>query len=136
MVKETKTRTKTRILLLEDDVFHRSLLAEGLEEYYEFEVARAATVSDAEEQLRKVEPDLLLLDCVLGDNEAQVIDWARKIRQDPTFAAIPILFVTAFYRAMEEQTKTIENSAILAKPFTFEDVTEKMHDLLVSEAQR
>lgn len=126
-----RKNSKTKVLLLEDDVFHRSLLAEGLEEYYECEVARAANLAEAEKQLESDKPDLLVLDCVLGDNQFQVIDWARRIRADGMLADVPILFVTAFYRATEEQARTIENSAILAKPFTFDDVAQKMRELLV-----
>ncbi len=118
------------ILLLEDDEFHRTLLAEGLEEYYDYHVHQAETIEEAEGVLHSVSPDLLILDCVMGENRFQVIEWARKIRKRQEFSRTPILFVTAFYREMEEQVKRIESASILEKPFTFEDVTEKMKELL------
>jgi DNA-binding response OmpR family regulator len=78
-------------------------------------------------------PDLLLLDCVLGNNRFQVIEWAEKVRRRSELSKVPILFVTAYYREMEERVREIENSDILAKPFTFEDVTQKLQRLLAGK---
>ena len=126
-------KPKTSVLVLEDDPLHRSLLAEGLEAYYDYDVIRAASLQEAEEGLRQVSPDLLLLDCVLGGNRFQVVDWVRGLRQG-RLATVPILFVTAYFSEMEEEVRGIEHSAILAKPFTFDDVTAKMRALLKASA--
>lgn len=119
-----------KVLLLEDDEFHRDLLAQGLEEYYDYQVDRAETIAEAEEVLKAGTPDLLVLDCVLADDRFQVIEWVRGLRKRPKLADTPILFVTAFYREMKEQVESIPRSSILEKPFTFEDVTQKMRELL------
>jgi DNA-binding response OmpR family regulator len=124
---------KKEILLLEDDPDHRSILAEGLEEYYDYRVTRAQNVQEAEECLQTIIPDLLLLDCVLGDNRFQVIEWAEQVRRRPALSRAPILFVTAYYQEMEERAREIENADILAKPFTFEDVTQKLQGLLAGK---
>lgn len=121
---------RARVLLLEDDEFHRELLAEGLEEYYDYSVDRAETIAEAETLLKAGTPDLFVLDCVLGDDRFQVIEWVREMRMRPGLETIPILFVTAFYREMKEQVGSIKYSSILEKPFTFEDVTQKMRELL------
>lgn len=125
---------KTRVLLVDDDLFHRELLAEGLKDYYDYQVAMAENLPRAEERLREVTPDLIVLDCVLGDNRFASMDWARQLRSRPELADTPILFVTAYYREMEDRAKQIPRSAILPKPFTFEDVTRKMRELLTGKA--
>lgn len=125
---------KTKILLLDNDNVHRSLLAEGLQEYYDFEVAMAGDLGEVEEGLRKARPDLLVLDCVIGPNRSEVIDWAKKMRRNRKLATMPILFVTAYFRQMEEQVRGIERSAILAKPFAFDDVIAAIRGLLGSVA--
>ena len=125
-------KTRTKILLLEDNVFHRSLLAEGLEEYYEYEVSKASTLDEAKERLGQSSPDILVLDCVVGENRFEVLDWARELRKSG-MASVPILFVTAYYGEMEDEVRGIEHSSILAKPFTFDDVTERMERLLGPE---
>jgi len=121
---------KTKILLLDDDVFHRGLLAEGLEDYYDFEVTRVATLSAAQDLIEQANPALLLLDIVLGDDRLEVIEWVKYLRETPRFRSIPVLFVTAYYREMEDRVRGIEHAAILAKPFNFEDVTHQIRRLL------
>lgn len=118
------------VLLLEDDEFHRELLAEGLEEYYDYRVERAETLAEAQKVLAGGAPDLLVLDCVLGSDRFQVVEWVRELRERPGFEAVPILFVTAFYREMKDLVETIGTSSILEKPFTFEDVARRMRELL------
>jgi DNA-binding response OmpR family regulator len=125
---------KSRVLLIEDDLFHRELLAEGLRDYYDYHVVAAEDLERAEELLRKLTPDLIVLDCVLGDYRFESMDWAEGLRNRPEFSETPILFVTAFYNEMEERAKRIQRSAILAKPFTFDGVTLKMRELLASKA--
>ena len=121
---------KSKVLLVEDDLFHRELLAEGLRDYYDYYVVVAENLQQVEERLRELKLDLIVLDCVLGDNRFESMDWAEKLRRRPALSATPILFVTAYYNEMEERAKGIQRSAILAKPFTFEDVTHKMRELL------
>lgn len=127
---EEKLDKKPKILLLDDDSSHRSLLAAGLEQDYGYEVARAETLEEAEERLANFTPDLLLLDLVLAKNRFRVIDWVKELRMRPALARTPILFVTAYYREMQEQVSRVDNSDTLAKPFTFEDVTLKLRGLL------
>ncbi len=121
---------KSKVLVLEDDEFHRTILADGLEDYYDYEVFMAESLERADELLETLVPDLLVLDCVLGDDRFQVIEWAKRLRKRRVFSRTPVLFVTAFYQEMEGHVREIERSLILAKPFTFQDVTQKMSELL------
>ena len=120
------------ILLVEDDLFHRELLAEGLRDYYSYDVVMAGDLQHADERLREMTPNLIVLDCVLGGNRFEAMDWAERLRSRPKLGKTPILFVTAFYNEMEDRAKAIPRSEILAKPFSFEDVTHKMRDLLAA----
>lgn len=122
-----------KVLLVEDDLFHREVLAEGLRAYYSYDVVVAENLERAEEQLQKATPNLIVLDCVLGGNRFEAMDWAEQLRRRPKLRKTPILFVTAFYNEMEERAKGIKHSAILAKPFNFEDVTHRMRDLLAAK---
>ena len=122
---------KPKILLLDDDMFHRGLLAEGLEDYYDFEVTRADSLASAQQAVEDLNPDLLLLDLVVGDDRFAVLQWVKSLRfGGGPFENIPVLFVTAYYKEMEEHVRGLEGSLILEKPFKFEDVTEKIRELL------
>jgi len=125
---------KKKVLLVEDDLFHRELLAEGLQDYYDYDVVVAESLERAEHKLREATPDFIILDCVLENNRFASMDWAKKLRATSTLAETPILFVTAYYREMEDQASKIPRSAILPKPFTFEDVTQKLRELLTGKA--
>jgi DNA-binding response OmpR family regulator len=122
-----------KVLLVEDDLFHRELLAEGLRDYYSYDVVVAENLQRAEDKLQEMTPDLIVLDCVVGGNRFEAMDWAEQLRSRPAFLKTPILFVTAFYNEMEDRAKGIKHSAILAKPFNFEDVTHRMRGLLAAK---
>jgi DNA-binding response OmpR family regulator len=121
---------KPKILLLDDDMFHRGLLAEGLEDYYDFEVTKVDSLASARRAIQNLEPDLLLLDLVVGDDRFQVLQWVQELRKEEPFKKIPVLFVTAYFKEMEEHVRGLEGTAILEKPFRFEDVTQGIRKLL------
>lgn len=121
---------KPKILLLDDDVFHRGLLAEGLEDYYDFEVTRVDTLAAAQRAIGELTPDLLLLDLVMGDDRLGVLQWVRSLRQGGPFKNIPVLFVTAHFKDMEEHVRGLAGTLVLEKPFKFADAIPKIRGLL------
>ncbi len=121
---------KPKILLLDDDVFHRGLLAEGLQDYYELEVTRVDSLAAAQQVIAELKPDLLLLDLVVGEDRLEVLQWVKDLRRGGTFKNVPVLFVTAYFKEMEEHVRGLENTVILEKPFKFEDVTTRIRKLL------
>lgn len=121
---------KLKILLLDDDVFHRGLLAEGLEDYYDFDVTRVDSLAAAQQAISDLNPDLLLLDLVVGDDRLEVLQWVKNLRRGGPFKNVPVLFVTAYFKEMEEHVRGLERTVILEKPFKFDDVTHKIRKLL------
>ena len=120
---------KPKILILDDDELHRGLLGDGLEDYYDFEIARAEGIASAEEILKTYHPDLFLLDVVLHKEKFKVIQWVENLRRTPKYRHIPVLFVTA-QGNMKEHVERLERTDFLGKPFTFEDVVIKIRALL------
>ena len=121
---------KPKILLLDDDVFHRGLLSEGLEDYFDFDVTKVADLSAAQLALRDITPDLLLLDVVVGDDRFEVLNWVKSVRRGGPFKNIPVLFVTAHFEEIADHLRGIENTEILEKPFKFSDVIPKIRKLM------
>jgi len=120
---------RTKILLLDDDVFHRGLLSEGLEDYFDFDVTKVADLASAQRALSDINPDLLLLDVVVGDDRFEVLNWVKSVRRGGPFQNIPVLFVTAHFEEIAEHLRGIENTEILVKPFKFSDVIPKIRRL-------
>jgi DNA-binding response OmpR family regulator len=81
-----------KILLIEDDTDLFTLLKYNLEKEG-FIFAGAETGKGALELCWRQRPDLVLLDIMLPDTDG--LEICRRIREDPQFGHIPIIFLTA-----------------------------------------
>jgi CheY-like chemotaxis protein len=122
----------SKILIAEDNAVNRELLRELLE-------MRGHTVAEAcdgEEALRMIEqtqPDLLLLD--IGMPLLDGFGVMRKIREDPCFASLPVVAVTAY--AMQGDREKILSSnfdGYLSKPVNARSLGEELDRLLRKRA--
>ena len=122
----------TTILIAEDNATNRELLREILE-------ARGCAVleaCDGQQALAMIEesqPDLVLMDIGMPimDGYATV----RKIRQNPLFASLPVVAVTAY--AMQGDSEKILSSGFdgyLAKPVNSQSLSEELGRLLAKPA--
>ncbi|MFI5175886.1 MAG: winged helix-turn-helix domain-containing protein [Terriglobia bacterium] len=105
-----------RILLIEDDRDIAELVKYNLEKNG-FEVHLQANGSGIQSLLRKVQPNLILLDVMLPD--ADGFELCKEIRREPTGKHIPIVFLTA--RAEEfDKVLGLELGAddYITKPFS------------------
>jgi CheY-like chemotaxis protein len=105
-----------RILLVEDNEVNRQLAVELLEQ----EGCRVEVAVNGREAVTMVDQAESAYDLVLMDMQMPVMDGCqatRLIRQDPRFAALPIVAMTAHARD-EERQKTIDAgmNAHIAKP--------------------
>jgi DNA-binding response OmpR family regulator len=94
--------TKPRILIVEDDEFIATLIADALEDETDCRTLILHNGSDAIRFLAEQPVDLLILDYQLpGANGIEVYD---AMRRDPRTQHVPVLFITAndkraeFYR--------------------------------------
>jgi two-component system, cell cycle response regulator DivK len=124
----------TKILIAEDNAVNRELLRELLE-------VRGYTVveaCDGEEALRMIEqtqPDLLLLD--IGMPVLDGFGVMRKIRENPRFASLPVVAVTAY--AMQGDREKILNSQFdgyLSKPVNSRSLAEELDRLLIKRVNQ
>ena len=118
----------TKILIAEDNAVNRELLRELLE-------VRGYTVveaCDGEEALRMIEqtqPNMLLLD--IGMPLLDGFGVIRKIRENPRFASLPVVAVTAY--AMQGDREKILSSQFdgyLSKPVNSRALAEELDRLL------
>ncbi len=109
-----------RILIVEDE----SSIRENIEEMLQLKGIETKGVENAIQALRHLEefnPTLILCDLMMP--EMNGIDFLLRIKQDPRFANIPLIFVSA--RAeVSEREKALELGAIdfITKPFVFRDI--------------
>ena len=81
------------ILLVEDDATNRKLVRVVLSDKKRYRILEATSATEALAQLRKVKPDLLLLDIRLGEGSG--LDVIRTVRADPSFDDVPVVAITA-----------------------------------------
>jgi two-component system response regulator RegX3 len=114
-----------RILVVEDERAISEPLAESLAREG-FAVDVAATVADAQEALRRGEPDLLLLDVMLPDGDGR--DLCREVRRG---SDVPIVMLTA--RGEEiDRVVGLELGAddYVVKPFSARELAARIRAIL------
>ena len=89
----------TTILVVDDSAENLALLSDLLLPLYE-----VRAVNSGERALRaaagKPRPDLILLDVMMPEMDGYEVLW--QLRQDPTTADIPVIFVTALDTSVDE----------------------------------
>lgn len=78
------------------------------------------------QRIREVEPDLIILDFLMGDRELLGWQLLQKLKMDRSLAAIPVVVCTAAVKAVQEQQGylTEQGVMIVLKPFTVDQLEE------------
>src|ERR1700749_1502483 len=105
-------------ILMVDDKTANLLALEAVLDRPEYDLIRANSGSDALEALHQ-HPDIAL---ILLDVQMPIMDGfetARRIKRDPAYAAIPIIFITAVYTTDPFVLKGMQAGGIdyFTKPF-------------------
>jgi CheY-like chemotaxis protein len=124
----------SKILIAEDNPVNRELLRELLE-------VRGHTVAEAcdgEEALRIIEqtqPDLVLLD--IGMPLLDGFGVIRKIRENPRFASMPVVAVTAYaMRGDREKILSSNFDGYLSKPVDARSLDQELDRVLRQEGEQ
>jgi CheY-like chemotaxis protein len=118
----------SKVFVAEDNPVNRELLRELLEARGH-EVFEATNGQEALDTIRDIEPDILLLD--LGMPVLDGYATVKKIRENPDFAKLPVLAVTAY--AMRGDRERILDSGFdgyLSKPVQAQSLFEELDRLL------
>jgi two-component system cell cycle response regulator DivK len=117
-----------KVLIAEDNAVNRELLRELLETRG-YVVDEACDGQVALEMIEQMRPDILLLDIGMPVLDGFAV--VRRIRENPRFAALPVLAVTAY--AMQGDREKILNSGFdgyLSKPVNWTVLEEEINRLL------
>lgn len=117
-----------QILLVDDEqdlvwALRHSLSDEGHEVLTAYDGVEALTVA------RRHRPDLVILDVIMPRLDGLQV--CRRLRRDPTLAAVPILFLTV-RSATENRVKGLDEGGddYLTKPFDLEELKARVRALL------
>lgn len=128
---------KPKILIIEDDVDLVAAMKRILESKG-FNAKIAYDPDEGKEELKKDEPDLIILDVMFGNKgESRGFDFAQTIKLDKKFASIPILMLTAinterpsFKFSPDTDSEFLPVDVFLDKPVHSEDLIRKVEELL------
>jgi CheY-like chemotaxis protein len=115
---------KQRILVVEDNPLNRELLCDWLE-VEGYEVSSVEDLSAAIRSIEDREPDAVLLDVQLGDEDG--LSLAAWMRKRPKLCHIPVIAVTA-HALVTEQHRFLQAgcNACVSKPINFKELREEM----------
>ena len=119
---------KITILIVEDEAAIRGMLMIVLEQAG-FTPVAAADIDSAQKILADNGPDLLLLDWMLPGVSG--VEWARRLKKDPSYRDLPIIMLTA--RGEEEdKVRGLEIGAddYLTKPFSPKELVARIRAVL------
>jgi two-component system alkaline phosphatase synthesis response regulator PhoP len=119
---------KTRILLVDDEkdlvwAIQHSLSDEGHQVLTAYDGVEALGLA------RRHHPDLIILDIIMPRLDGLQV--CRRLRRDPTLAAVPILFLTVC-STIEDRIKGLDEGGddYLVKPFDLEELKARVRALL------
>ncbi len=115
---------KHRILVVEDNPLNRELLCDWLEAEGH-EVLSAEDLAAARNVLTDQQPDVVLLDVQLGNEDG--LSLAEWMRQRPKLCHIPVIAVTA-HALVTEQQRFLQAgcNACVSKPVNFKLLSEQL----------
>jgi len=124
---DTAAGRRRVVMVVEDDRPVGELLASIINDedgYYAIHVTRPR---DALETLKKIKPDLLVLD--VGLPEMSGIELYDRVRQDEKLKRVPVMFETAVAHENRLEFKKRGITNVVEKPFELDQVLRKVHQL-------
>ena len=117
--------SKTKVLIVDDDMAASRLLGLGLEKTGAFEVKVENSATQAFGRAREFRPNVILLDvCMPGADGGDV---AFQIHDDPSLRSIPIIFLTSLISGHEASKAVMRGGyEFLSKPASLGKVIESI----------
>ena len=126
-----------RILVVNDTQEILELFREILEEMG-FAVEIMSYAPRELEQIRAVEPDIVILDLIFGPRELEGWQLLQKLRMDRQFESLPVIVCSAAVREVAEQEGYLTEQGVLIvlKPFTVAQLEEAVRRAVKMADQR
>jgi CheY-like chemotaxis protein len=114
-----------KILIVDDDASNRESvrLAIQEQEFLDFEIAESSNVTAAIKQLKKMKPDLIILDLHMPDKTG--FDFVDIMQKDKQFADTKVIMLSVddtFKNIFKAENRGIDAYYFLGKPFNVSDL--------------
>jgi CheY-like chemotaxis protein len=123
---------RKRILVINDTKEILELFRDLLENEMGHDVTLMSYAPDELAQVVEAQPDLVILDFVIGDREAVGWQLLQKLRMHPATARIPVVACTAAVQLVRESQGYLlqQGVEVVLKPFTLEQLEHAVHGAL------
>jgi CheY-like chemotaxis protein/predicted regulator of Ras-like GTPase activity (Roadblock/LC7/MglB family) len=120
-----------RVLVVDDSLSVRKMVERALESKG-LEVIAASSGAEAMERLDSAMPDLIVCDVVMPDVDGYRI--CEFVRDHPVLSGTPVLLISGIVNsAVLDRAAQVRSSAVLRKPFTADDLTRRVEELLAAQ---
>ncbi|WP_033068998.1 response regulator [Thalassospira australica] len=124
----SENKELNKIFVVEDDVDIQFIIEMALVEFGGFEVVICPDGKTLFDILQNSQPDLILLDVMLPDDDGPTI--ITKLKADPAYADIPVIFATARVRGKDVQSyMDLGAIGVLSKPYEIEELCDQIRDM-------
>ncbi len=129
------TTPKKRILVVDDEPSFTRLLKLNLEQTGDYEVAAENSSREVLAAATRFRPHLILLDVMMPEMDGG--DLAGQLRQVPSLARVPIVFLTAAVKKEEVRSRRgqIGGFPFIAKPVDLNDLLDALKQHLGSPSE-
>lgn len=125
-----------QVLIIDDSSFMREVLKDLLTtNIRNIQVLEAENKLSALEQLKKIKPDLILLDTVIEENELEGFEILKEIKR--IYAKANVIMLTSIGQtAVIEKCRKLGVLHYIQKPFDQDDVLKNVSKFLITEKTR
>jgi CheY-like chemotaxis protein/predicted regulator of Ras-like GTPase activity (Roadblock/LC7/MglB family) len=117
-----------KVLIVDDSLSVRKVV-ERILESRQLTVLQASLGTEAIERIQKDEPDLVVCDVLLPDREGY--DVCEFVKSHPRLDRTPVLLISGIVNpAVEERAERVGAAGVMRKPFSAEELTGRVNDLL------
>ncbi len=120
-----------KLLIVDDSAFMRGILKDLLSQHIPpLEIHEADSKAAASDVLKKVKPDLVLLDIVMKDNEFEGVEVLKEIKD--LYSNTKVVMLTSVGQAaIVEECKKLGAQDYIEKPFDKNNIIEVVDKYLV-----
>jgi CheY-like chemotaxis protein len=121
-------KVRPMVLVVDDDALARTLISRALDPQA-FDVRLAGDGVEAVSQLRRMRPDVILMDVRMPGLDG--VSLAQRLKLEPQLASIPIILMTGDgSRETLASSIDVGAAAFVLKPYTRESLTAKLEKVL------
>src|SRR5262245_6651939 len=122
-----------KVLIVDDSLSVRKVV-ERILESRQMQVLQASLGTEAIERIERDVPDLVVCDVILPDREGYEV--CQFVKSHPRLDRTPVLLISGIVNpAVIERAAQVGSSGVMRKPFSAEELTGKVSDLLARSAR-